>query len=167
MTADITATSCPQVCAKYTHGGVAQGSFEAYFHSRYVQTSWPQPPPFVRKINLTDSQISRQAGCGVISLNNQKLMELTEKIGTFDLKVVFTEEGTGTQEEVSWKGSLEDKPLKLDVIGSTSFTIGGLPYTGEISATNHDGTPLANEPIGVCVSLYRVDQSPLIISSLR
>ena len=76
-------------------------------------------------------------------------------------------EGTGTKEEVSWRGSLEDKPLKLDVIGSTSFTIGGLPYTGEISATNHDGTPLEDEPIAVCVSLYRVNQSPLTISSLQ
>ena len=92
----------------------------------------------------------------MISLDNEKLMELTEKIGTFDLKVVFTEEGTGTQEEVSWKGSLVDLPFKLDVSGPTSFTIGGLPYTGEISVVHHGGAPMKYEPINVCVSLYRV-----------
>ena len=92
----------------------------------------------------------------MISLHNEKLMELTEKIGTFDLKVVFTEEGTGTQEEISWKGSLEDLPFKLDVTGPSSFTIGGLPYTGEISVVHHGGAPLIYEPINVCVSLYRV-----------
>ena len=150
---------CPQVCAKYTHGGTAKGSFEANFHSKYVQTSWPQPPPFVRNIKITDRQISRHDGCGVISLDNEKLMELTEKIGTFDLKVVFTEEGTGTQEEVSWKGSLVDLPFKLDVSGSPSFTIGGLPYTGEISVVHHNGAPIRNEPINVCVALFKVNNN--------
>ena len=138
---------------------MAEGSFEANFHSKYVQRSWPQPPPFVKNITLTDSQISREDGCGVISLNNEKLMELTEKIATFDLKVVFTEAGTSTTEEVAWKGSLEDNPFILDVTGSTSFTIGGLPYTGEISATQHDGAPIENELLDVCVSLFKVNSS--------
>ena len=105
---------------------------------------------------MTDREISRHDGCGRISLSNEKLMELTEKIGTFDLKVIFTEEGTGTQEEVSWKGSPVDEPFKLDVSGSPSFTIGGLPYRGEISVVHHGGAPINNELINVCVSLYRV-----------
>ena len=119
----------------------------------------------MKNIRVTDEEISRHEGCGVISLSNEKLLELTEKIGTFDLKVIFTEEGTGTQEEVSWKGSLVDQPFRLDVSGSSSFTLGALPYTGEISVVHHGGAPIDNELINVCVSLYRVNNSPYDLQS--
>ena len=52
--------------------------------------------------NLTveDSQVSRdKEGCGLILLSPESLLELTEKVYSFDLSVRFTEEGTGTQVE--------------------------------------------------------------------
>ena len=30
----------------------------------------------------------------------------------------------------------------------------GLPYSGEISVAQHDGTPVPDEPLSLCVSLY-------------
>ena len=92
-------------------------------------------------------------GCGLISLNNKNLLELTEKIDNFQLSVRFSEEVTGTQGEASWGGSLVDKPFNLAVSGPESAMV-GLPYTGEITLTQHDGTPMTEEPVSVCVSLY-------------
>lgn len=147
-----------QVCAKYTHGGNVKGTFLATFHSKFIERSWPQPPPFERNVNIPDSEVARGPdGCGLLRLSKENLLDLTQKIDTFDLKVIFTEEGTGTTDEVTWAGSLVDEPFRLEVVGNTNFIIGGLPYTAEISVTEHDGTPRTNELINICISLYRVN----------
>ena len=46
-----------------------------------------------------------------------------------------------------------DQPFNLAVSGPESAMV-GLPYTGEITLTQHDGTPMTEEPVSVCVSLY-------------
>jgi hypothetical protein len=38
---------------------------------------------------------------------------------------------------------------------SDQFIVGGFPYTGEVRATNHDGSARANEPLAICVRLFR------------
>ena len=64
--------------------------------------------------------------------------------------------GTETPAEDEWSGSLTDKAIKLEVKdGSDNFMVGGFPYTGEFSVTNHDGSP-RDEEIEVCTALYRV-----------
>ena len=55
------------------------------------------------------------------------------------------EEGTGSESETSWGGSLEEEPFTAMV---------GLSYSGEISVAQHDGTPVPDEPLSLCVSLY-------------
>ena len=70
--------------------------------------------------------------------------------------VKFKERGTETTAEAEWTGSLTDKAIKLEVKdGSENFLVGGFPYTGELSVTNHDGSP-KDEEIEVCVAMYRV-----------
>ena len=39
------------------------------------------------------------------------------------------------------------------VRGSDSAMV-GLSYSGEISVAQHDGTPVPDEPLSLCVSLY-------------
>ena len=102
-------------------------------------------------------------GCGIIRLTKENLVELTEKINEFELKVTFSEEGTGTKDEARWKGSLKDEPVKLDLIGSNRISTGGLPYSAEISVQNYDGTPIKNETINVCVALYKVRRYALLL----
>ena len=58
-----------------------------------------------------------------------------------------------TQGEAWWSGSLLEEPFKLTLSGPDSSLV-GLPYTGEIALTQHDGTPIREEPVSVCVSLY-------------
>ena len=147
-------TSTPKVCAKYTHGGNAKGRFEANFHSSYYEY-YSSSPAFDKNITVEDSQVTRdEEGCGLIRLSRENLLELTEKTLTdFGLAVRFSEEGTASQGEATWSGSLTVEPFNLAVSGPDSSMV-GLPYTAEISLTQHDGTPIPAELITVCVSLY-------------
>ena len=77
--------------------------------------------------------------------------------------------GTETPAEDEWSGSLTDKAIKLEVKdGSDNFMVGGFPYTGEFSVTNHDGSP-RDEEIEVCTAFYRVSLHfcPLSRKSLK
>ena len=112
-TADTLITSHPQVCARYTHGGSVKGRFEANFHSSHTEY-WG--PPVDKNLTVEDGEILRDSeGCGLIGLTNENLLRLTEKTDNFDLSVRFSEEGTGSERETSWGGSLEEEPFRLTV----------------------------------------------------
>ena len=79
---------------------------------------------------MEDRDVARDSqGCGLVGLTNEKLLELTELTENFELSVTFSEEGTDSQGEASWSGSLEEEPFKLTVSGPASAMV-GLPYTG-------------------------------------
>ena len=85
----------------------------------------------------------------------ESLTELTEHVDKFIVMVTFTEEGTGKSAATSWSGSVLAEPFKVSVTGADS-TVLGLPFIGEISVSRHDGTPMPDEPIEVCLSQFKV-----------
>ena len=146
-----------KVCASYTHGegGGVKGNILAKFSSSYFQY-W-NGRKRVEKEEVISVDVEEE-DCGVVTLNRTQIENLTEKTTFFKLDVVFTEKGTEATAKDSWEGNLESKALKLEVKkGSNEFIVGGFPYTGEFSVTDHAGGPI-EEDIEVCVSLYKVSK---------
>ena len=141
-----------KVCAKYTHGGNVKGTAEALFSWEYYDyKTYSQ----VRR-NISVAPIGRdESGCIVLVLTREDLREVTENNDDLELQVTFAEEGTGTLAESHWSGRVAKEPFKMEVKGPETAMI-GLPVTVEVLVSAHDGSPLVDEPVNVCVSLFKV-----------
>ena len=124
----------PQICATYTHGGAVKGEFSSVFSSSRLIRSWPRRQEEKRQFDFTTKVETED--CGVVSIDQEQLRHLTEKVNDFKLEIKFKERGTETAAEDEWSGSLTDKAIKLEIKdGSENFMVGGFPYTGEFSVT--------------------------------
>jgi len=154
-----------EVCATYTHGGRVKGMVKANFSSNFIDFGYNcygnypgacrTPPPITKNFTI-DVKMEDGEDCAILTLIQEQIKNLTEKVENFQLEVEFVEEGTNTIEKAEWKGDLFDKAFLLEIgSSSTEFIVGGFPYTGQFKVTNHDGTARTDEKLEVCVHLYK------------
>jgi len=140
-----------KVCATYTHGENVKGEISASFSTRFYSYRKPED---IRTVEVV-TDVGDDDDCGVFKLKDEHLKKLFEKVDNYKLNVTFTEKGTGTTANEQYKNQLMNRRVNLQMKDSSrEFIVGGFPYTGQFSVTDHSDKPVI-EDIEICVALYR------------
>ncbi|CAG5115610.1 unnamed protein product, partial [Candidula unifasciata] len=135
-----------KVCAKYTYGKNVSGFLD-------VDVCWSAfygpPLPCIK-------EVVKISGCHIFSFAIADVVKRSYHFHAYELqiKASVTEDGTGAVVNASKNGpSWTDIPLKMQLDDYTNgFFKPGLPYYGQVTVMNLDGTPAGGESITITAS---------------